>query len=129
MRNLITTGALLALFGSPGAIAAARPATDRGSSGAVTIRPIEAISYELGSKRAVGYFEPRDGKCQVTLMIAEAVDPDKASPLSAARLSFPIGQGESAVLASEEGRSMKLTCGAGAQTVAVNAAAKKESGR
>ena len=122
MRNLITAGALLALFASPGAIAAVRPATDPGSSGAATTRPIERISYELGSKRAVGYFEPRDGKCQVTLMIAEAVDPDKASPLSAARLSFPIGQGESAVLASEEGRSIKLTCGA------VNAAGKKESG-
>jgi hypothetical protein len=58
MRDLITTGALLALFGSPGSIAAVRPATDRGSSGAATIRPIEGISYELGSKRAVGYFEP-----------------------------------------------------------------------
>jgi hypothetical protein len=62
-------------------------------------------------------------------MIAEAVDPDKASLLSAARLSFSIGQGESAVLASEEGRSIKLTCGADAQTIAVNAAGKKESGR
>jgi hypothetical protein len=55
-------------------------------------------------------------------MIAEAVDPEKPSPLSEARLSFPIGQGESAVLASEEGRSIKLTC------CAVNAAGKKESG-
>jgi hypothetical protein len=87
MRNLITTVALLALFGNPGAIAAARPATDRGPSGAVTI--------------------PRDGKCQVTLMIAEAVDPEKPSPLSAARLSFPIGQGESA--ARERRRSLDKT--------------------
>jgi hypothetical protein len=129
MRNLITAGALPAPFGNPGAIVAARPATDREPSGAATIRTIQGISYELGSKRAVGYLEPRDGKCQVTLMIAESVDPDKASPLSAARLSFSIGQGESAVLASEEGRSTKLTCGAGAQTVVVNAARKKESGR
>jgi hypothetical protein len=129
MPNLITTGALLAVFGNPAAIAATRPATDPVSSAAVTTRPIEGISYERGSKRAVGYFEPRDRKCQVTLMIAEAVDPDKASPLSAARLSSPMGQGGSAVLTSEKGGSIKLTCGAGAQTVAVNAAGKKESRR
>lgn len=49
-----------------------------GPSGIETFWPIEGISYQLGSKRAVGYFEPRNGKCQVTLMIAEAVDPDQA---------------------------------------------------
>jgi hypothetical protein len=61
-------------------------------------------------------------------MIAEVVDPYRASPLSAAPLSSPIGQGESAVFASEEGRSMKLTCGAGARTVIVNTAPKRECG-
>ena len=99
--------------------ATASRATNRGLSGVETFRPIEGISYQLGSKRAVGYFEPRNGKCQVTLMIAEAVDPDQAQPSSAARLSFPMQPGESAALASDEGRSIELTCGAGAQTVAV----------
>ncbi|WP_334389542.1 hypothetical protein [Bradyrhizobium sp. AZCC 2262] len=99
--------------------ATAGRATDQGPSGVETFWPIEGISYQLGSKRAVGYFEPRNGKCQVTLMIAEAVDPDQAQPSSAARLSLPMQPGESAALASEEGRSIELTCGAGAQTVAV----------
>jgi hypothetical protein len=94
-------------------------AADRNSSGVATFWPIEGISYELGSKRAVGYFEPRDGKCQVTLMMAEAVDPDQARPSSAARISLPLRPGESAVLASEEGSSIELTCDAGAQTVTV----------
>ena len=84
-----------------------------------TFGPIEAISYELGSKRAVGYFDSRNGKCQITLMIAEAIDPEQARPASAARLSLPIWPGESAALASEEGPSMELTCGAGAQTVVI----------
>jgi hypothetical protein len=130
MRNLIASAALLALLGSPAAMARS---TDSAKSAAepakpATIWPIEAISYEFGSKRAVGYFETRDGKCQVTLMIAEATAPDQVSPFSAARLSLPIGQGESAVLTSEEGRRITLTCGAGARTVVVNAA-KTESER
>jgi hypothetical protein len=84
-----------------------------------TFGPIEAIGYQLGSKRAVGYFDSRNGKCQITLMIAEAIDPEQARPASAARLSLPIWPGESAALASEEGPSMELTCGAGAQTVVI----------
>jgi hypothetical protein len=39
-------------------------------------------------------------------MIAEAVDPDEAQPLSAARLSLPMQPGESITLASEEGQSI-----------------------
>jgi hypothetical protein len=181
MQDLITTGALLALLGSPVtvaqttgsvrspaqstssalpsslrsdtrltgsapagqgvfiggfatsyavAVAAAAGAAANGNpSGLATILPIEAISYELGSKRAIGYFEPRDGRCQVTLMIAEAFDPDKAQPPSATRLSLPILPGESAGLASDEGRAIKLTCGAGAQTVVVAYSSKKEPNR
>ena len=114
------TGYAVAVAAAPGATA------NRDPSGLATIWPIEAISYELGSKRVIGYFEPRDGRCQVTLMIAEAVDPDKA-PLSATRLSLPILPGGSAGLASEEGRAIELTCGARAQTVVVSYSAKKES--
>jgi hypothetical protein len=112
--------------GSVAAIAAeGGPAADQDPSVVATFRPIEGISYELGSKRAVGYFEPRNGKrlvtfkCLVTLMIAEKVDPDQARPSSAARLSLAMLPGQSAALASEEGTSMEITCGAGAETVAV----------
>jgi hypothetical protein len=114
------TGYAVAVAAAPGATA------NRDSSGLATIWPIEAISYELGSKRVIGYFEPRDGRCQVTLMIAEAVDPDKAPP-SATRLSLPILPGGSAGLASEEGRAIELTCGTGAQTIVVSYSSKKES--
>jgi hypothetical protein len=105
------------------AIVAAGRATNHDPSGVETFWPIEGISYQLGSKLAVGYFEPRNGECQVTLMIAEAVDPDQARPSSAARLSLPIRPGGRASLASEEGRSIEITCGEGAQTVAVKCSA------
>jgi hypothetical protein len=98
-------------------------ATMSWGTGSETFGPIEDISYQLGSKRAVGYFEPRNGRCRLTLMIAEAVDPDEAQPSSAARLSLPMQPGESIALTSEEGQSIELTCGAGAQTVAVKCGA------
>jgi hypothetical protein len=61
------------------------PAANQDPSVVATFRPIEGISYQLGSKRAVGYFEARNGECLVTFMIAEKVDPDQARPSSAAR--------------------------------------------
>jgi hypothetical protein len=92
-----------------------------------TFRSAQAISYQLGSKRAIGYFVREDGACQVTLMIAEAIDPDLAQPTSAARLNFSMMPGQSASLASEEGESLELTCGIGAETVLVKLASAERS--
>ena len=52
-------------------------------------------------------------------MIAEAVDPDRAAPRSAARLRFAMHPRQVAALASEEGPEMVLVCGANAATVEV----------
>ena len=84
-----------------------------------TFRSAQAMSYELGSKRAIGYFVSQNGQCQVTLMIAELVDPEVARPTSAARFSVAMMPGQSATVDSEEGIAMVLTCGSGAETVNV----------
>jgi hypothetical protein len=108
----LTLGCLFASAAAGAAEANRNPASE-------VYRAAQAISYELGSKRAVGYFLTRDGMCQLTLMIAEATDPDLAPPPSAARLSVAIQPGQSAALASAEGGSMLLTCGSGAETMLV----------
>jgi hypothetical protein len=96
----------------------------RVSSGLDKFRPMQAMSYELGSKRAIGYFQTVSGKCQLTLMIAEAVDPDVAQPTSAARVSLAMLPGQSTALASEEG-AMTLTCGTDAEVLEVQRAAAR----
>jgi hypothetical protein len=92
---------------------------DRGPVKGETFQPIEAMSYVFGSKRMVGYFDSHDGKCQVRLMIADAVDPDLAPPSSAARVSLSLIPGQGTALDSVEHASIALTCGAGARTVQV----------
>jgi len=52
-------------------------------------------------------------------MVAEAVDPDRDVPGSAARLRFALHPGQQAALTSEEGPEMVLVCGARAATVEV----------
>jgi len=82
-------------------------------------RATEAIDYVLGSTRAIGYFQTVAGQCQLTLMIAEEVDLDRAAPGSAARLRFAMQPGQVAAVASEEGPEMLLVCGDKAATLQV----------
>jgi hypothetical protein len=85
-------------------------------------RETQAIDYVLGSTRATGYFQTVAGQCLLTFMIAEVVDLDRAAPESAARLRFAIQPGQAAVVGSEEGPEMLLTCGAKAATLQVTRA-------
>jgi hypothetical protein len=115
-----TSRTLVAL--SLGALAAAAIAGTAGAHrnpAGETYRSAQAMSYELGSKRAIGYFVSQNGQCQVTLMVAEAVDPEEGRATSAARISVSMVPGQSATLDSEEGSSMVLTCGSGAETMKV----------
>lgn len=86
-----------------------------------------ALSYVLGSKRAIGYFTRTAGVCRVTLMIAEAVDPDVVTPTSATRLVMSMRPGESAGVSSAENESITLTCGDGAETMQVTYTAAARS--
>jgi hypothetical protein len=94
------------------AVAAAAPATDsRARADEATFKPLQALTYTLGSKQAVGYFQQKDGQCALTLMIAEALSPTTAAALSAARVNLTMLPGQVADLASEEGQSIAITCG------------------
>jgi hypothetical protein len=85
-------------------------------------RATEAMDYVLGSTRAIGYFQTVAGQCQLTLMIADVVDLDRSAPGSAARLHFDLQPAQVAVVGSEEGPEMLLTCGAKAATLQVTRA-------
>jgi hypothetical protein len=88
-------------------------------SGPGVFHATEAMTYVIGSKRAVGYFQNVSGKCQLTLMIAEAVDPDVAMPPSAARMSLVMTPGQSLALGSAEGETLTAICGAGGETIEI----------
>jgi hypothetical protein len=85
----------------------------------------DAISYVLGSIRAIGYFQTVDGQCEVTVMIAGVFDPDRAAPGPATRLHFAMRPKQVAALTSEEGPEMVLSCGGEAATVEVTRDAAK----
>lgn len=116
----IFTRRIPALLVSGCMIVAATGMASARMSGPQTFKPIEGMIYELGSKRAIGYFVNNAGNCRVTLMIAETVDPDMATPPSAARIRVGLAPGQSVALGSAEGESLTATCGAGGETIEIN---------
>lgn len=85
-----------------------------------TYVPMQAISHDLGSKAAIGYFVREGGACQVIMMIGDKADAESALMSSAARLRLALLPGQRAGLDSEEGRSIDLTCGEAADTLIVH---------
>jgi hypothetical protein len=80
-------------------VLSARAAMVRAGSSAARTEPYratEVISYVLGSKQAVGYSHNVNGQCELTLMVAEAIDPDRDESGSATRLCFALRPGEQA---------------------------------
>jgi hypothetical protein len=111
--------AVIAITGSAPAVLAGDPATENDDADAM-YAPVQALSYTLGSKQAVGYFVTEHGECQVTLMVGELVDPDFAAAPSAARLRLPLRVGQTAGVDSAEGHSLEMTCGPDAATLLVH---------
>ncbi|MBT9288140.1 hypothetical protein [Prosthecodimorpha staleyi] len=94
------------------------------AAGAELYRPHQAFSLKLGSKHAVGHFAAERGACALTVMLAETVDVDGRDRVTtAARFRAVLAAQAQTVIESEEAAAT-ITCGAAAETVAVQTQAK-----
>ena len=91
------------------------------SSPALKMKPLHGVSFDVGSKRAVGYFQTGNGLCNLTLMVAEAMNGDEVPGDTAARFDVAIGAGTTARLDAAEGKSLEFACTADAQAMSVKA--------
>jgi hypothetical protein len=113
-KYLLAAAALVALASqaSAGTVLSAQEDAD-------TYRPIQSIRYDFGSKSMSGYFVQQAVRCVMMLMVSERGDQDTAPSGTATRVRLVLNPGQIAGLDSEEGRSINLTCGEGAQTLRV----------
>jgi hypothetical protein len=77
---------------------------------AATFRPAQGISFDVGSKRAVGYYTVANGQCNLTLVLSEAPDADGLARGSAARFKVAVHAGSSARVDTVEGKSLEFGC-------------------
>ena len=53
----------------------------------LTMKPLEGVSFDIGTKRAVSYFLSDGNSFELTLMLAEVVHGDEVNGLTATRVT------------------------------------------
>jgi hypothetical protein len=77
----------------------------------LTMRPLQGVSFDIGTKRAVSYFLSNDNACKLTLMLADVVDDDdEVNGLTATRMTVAVESGKTAYLDTAEGTSLEFKC-------------------
>jgi len=88
-----------------------------------TMKPLYAVSFNVGRKHVLSYFLRKSGRCDLTLMVTDrpGEDPkgDEIPPLHTERFRAAIDDGRTARFDTAEGTSLEYACAAGAQTMSV----------
>jgi len=88
-----------------------------------SMKPLRAVSFDVGRKHVLSYFQNKNGLCQLTMMVSdrpdEAVEGDKVPVLAVARFEAAIDGGKTARLDTVEGKSLEYMCGTDAWVMRV----------
>ena len=90
-----------------------------GPASPLTMKPLQGVSFDIGTRRAVSYFLSDNHACNLTLTLAEIVHDDEVNGLKATRMTVPVDAGKSAHLDTAEGKSLDFKCQAGAHVMSV----------
>jgi hypothetical protein len=105
-----------------GISAMAGPAMTRATDSAspLTMKPLQGVSFDIGTKRAVSYFLSDGDTCKLTLMLAEVVYGDEVNGLAVTRMMVAVEADKAVQLDTAEGKSLEFKCQVGAQVMSIN---------
>jgi hypothetical protein len=107
-----------AVFGGALCVAASMSPSAAESRSPMTMKPLKAISLDVGSKHVVGYFLNAEGQCKLTLMIADAVRDETSEPSTQImRLRLMVEPGRAALVDTTDGRLLQFGCEGDAQAM------------
>ena len=88
-----------------------------------TMRPLYAVSFDVGRKHVLSYFLSKSSQCELTVMVTDRPGEDpkgnEIPPLRTERFRAAVDGGRTARFDTAEGRSLEYACAAGAQTMRV----------
>jgi hypothetical protein len=87
----------------------------------VTMKPLQGVSLDIGTKRAVSYFLSDGEECKLTLTLADIVHDGEVNGLTATRMTVAVEPGKAAHLDTADGRSLEFKCNAGAHVMSIEA--------
>ena len=79
-----------------------------------TLKPLQGISFHVGSKHAVGYFLSDSSACKLVLTLADDAN------FAPTRVETAIAAGMSTRYQLAEGKSLEFACQADGQTMKIN---------
>jgi hypothetical protein len=83
-----------------------------------TMKPLNAISLDVGSKHVVSYFLNADGHCKLTLMIADALRDETSEPSAQVlRVRLMVEPGKAALVDATDGKMLQFACASEAQAM------------
>ena len=85
----------------------------------LTMKPLQGVSFDIGTKRAVSYFLSDNNACKLTLTLAEVVHDDEVNGLTATRMTVAVEADKAANLDTTEGKSLEFKCQPGAQVMRI----------
>ena len=86
----------------------------------LTMKPLQGVSFDIGTKRAVSYFLSDGDTCKLTLMLAEVVSGDEVNGLAVTRMTVAVEADKAVQLDTAEGKSLEFKCQVGAQAMTIN---------
>ena len=85
----------------------------------LTMKPLQGVSFDIGTKRAVSYFLSDNNACKLTLTLAEVVHDDEVNGLTATRMTVAVEADKAANLDTTEGKSLEFKCQPGAKVMSI----------
>lgn len=93
------------------------------SPGWKTMKPLYAVSFDVGRKHVLGYFLSKTRQCDLTVTVTERPskppEGDEILPLLTERFTAAIVGGTIARFGTTEGKSLEYHCAVGAQSMRV----------
>jgi hypothetical protein len=86
---------------------------------ALIMKPLQGVSFDIGTKRAVSYFLSDGNTCKLTLMLVEVARDDEVNGPTAARMTIAVEVGKTTHLDTAEGKSIEFQCQARAQAMSI----------
>jgi hypothetical protein len=90
----------------------------------LTMKPLQGVSFDIGTTRAVSYFLSDGGACKLTLTLAEVVRDDEVNGLTSTRMTVAVESGKVAHLDTAEGKSAEFKCQVGAHAMSIEVSDK-----
>lgn len=107
-NELMKTRFFATALASALALAAATPVSASDSWSETTMQPLMAASLDAGQTHVLSYFQPVNGACRLTMMIAgPEVEAQSAAPT---RVQITVEPGRAAYIDHADGKSSRFTC-------------------